>query len=69
MAIEGFIDYQRREFCKDVKCSLQTDLDRQQEGSDVYEKIRQSCKSHCQYTAHQFHQWLISKGYLIVRQG
>ena len=67
MAIKGFIDYQRREFCKDVKCPLQIDLEHQQEGSEAYEKIRQSCKANCKYTAYQFHHWLIEKGYLVVR--
>jgi hypothetical protein len=67
MSLDGYIDYQRREFCKDVRCPLQIDLDRQQEGTDVYEKIRQSCKTNCRYTTYQFHHWLTDKGYLIVR--
>jgi hypothetical protein len=66
-SIKGFIDYQRREFCKDVKCPLQLDLDNQPEGSEEYEKIRGICKSNCRFTTHQFHRWLIDKGYLIVR--
>ena len=67
MPIEGYIDYQRREFCKDVKCSVQLDLDAQAPNSDEYEKIRQICKSDCGYTTYQFHHWLIEKGYLIIR--
>jgi hypothetical protein len=67
MLIEGYIDYQRREFCKDVKCSVQLDLDAQDPNSDEYEKIRQICKSDCGYTTYQFHHWLIEKGYLIIR--
>ena len=39
MSIDGYIDYQRREFCKDVQCPVQMDLDSQPPGSDVYEKI------------------------------
>ena len=67
MLIEGYIDYQRREFCKDVKCSVQLDLDAQDPNSDEYEKIRRICKSDCGYTTYQFHHWLIEKGYLIIR--
>jgi hypothetical protein len=67
MSIDGYIDYQRREFCKDVQCQVQMELDGQQEGSEVYEKIRQACKTNCRYTAYQFHHWLINKGYLVVR--
>ncbi len=69
MSIAGYIDYQRREYCRDVQCPLQRDLDGQQPGSDGYEKIRQACKTNCRYTAHQFHHWLINKGYLVVRPG
>ena len=67
MSIKGYIDYKRREFCKDVKCPVQLDLDAQQQGSEEYEKIRQICKTSCRYTTYQFHHWLIDKGYLIVR--
>jgi hypothetical protein len=67
MSIAGYIDYQRREFCKDVRCPVQLDLDRQQPASDAYEQIRETCKSDCRYTTYQFHHWLINKGYLLVR--
>jgi len=69
MSIDGYIDYQRREFCKDVQCPVQTDLDGQPQGSDGYEKLRQTCKTNCRYTTYQFHHWLINKGYLLVRPG
>ena len=67
MSIEGYIDYKRREFCKDVECPVQLDLDAQEQGSEEYETIRQICKTNCRYTTYQFHHWLIDKGYLIVR--
>ena len=67
MAIPGYIDYQRREFCKSVRCQLQIDLDQQAPGSNEYEKVRKSCESGCRYTAYQFHHWLINNGYQIVR--
>jgi hypothetical protein len=67
MPIEGYVNYKRREFCKDVKCPVQMELDAQKEGSDEYEKIRQICKVDCRYATYQFHHWLIDKGYLIVR--
>jgi hypothetical protein len=67
MSIPGYIDYKRREFCKDIKCPVQLDLDKQEEGSEEYEKIRSICKNDCKYTTYEFHHWLIDKGYLIVR--
>ncbi len=67
MPINGYIDYKRREFCKDVQCPVQLQLDSQEEGSEDYEQTRNICKTACRYTTYQFHHWLINKGYLIVR--
>ncbi|MFZ5451918.1 MAG: hypothetical protein ACOZF2_08645 [Thermodesulfobacteriota bacterium] len=66
-SIKGYLDYQRREFCKDVQCPVQMELDAQPEGGAGYEEIRQTCKTDCRYTTYQFHHWLINKGYLLVR--
>ena len=67
MSIKGYVDYKRREFCKDVKCPVQLDLDKQEQESEEYESIRNICKTDCRYTTYQFHHWLIDKGYLLVR--
>lgn len=67
MAIEGYVEYQRREFCKDVECPVQLRLNFQQEGSVEYQEIRQKCVTDCLYTTYQFHHWLIEKGFFIVR--
>lgn len=66
-SISGYIDYQRREFCKDVKCEVQINLEGAKEGSVAYDEIRNICKTDCRYTTYQFHHWLIQKEYLIVR--
>ena len=65
--MEGYTDYQRREYCKDVKCPVQLLLDKETEKSPKYEEIRALCGAGCLHTTHQFHKWLIEKGYLIVR--
>ena len=67
MSPEGFTEYKRREFCKDVKCPVQMELNSQEENLEEYEKLRRTCSTACQYTTYQFHHWLIEKGYLIVR--
>jgi hypothetical protein len=67
MVIEGYVEYKRREFCKDVKCPVQHELNMQKEGCPAYEQTRQKCSTSCIYTTWQFHRWLIEKGYLIVR--
>ena len=67
MALDGYVEYQRREFCKDVGCPVQLELMTHPEGSDEYERIRQTCRTDCRYTTWQFHHWLIDHGYVVVR--
>jgi len=67
MLTEGFVEYKRREFCKDVKCPVQQELDKLNEKSKEYEQLRQKCSTACCYTTWQFHHWLIEKGYLILK--
>ncbi len=65
--IKDYRDYKRREFCKDIMCAIQLDLDAQAEDSKEYEQIRQICKDRCKYTTYQFHHWLIEKGFMIIK--
>ena len=65
MTLEGFVEYKRREFCKDVKCPVQMELNKLTEALPSYERTRQKCSSACLYTTWQFHHWLIEKGYII----
>ena len=65
MTLDGFVEYKRREFCKDVKCPVQMELNKLTEASPAYEQTRQKCSSACLYTTWQFHHWLIEKGYII----
>jgi len=67
MVPEGYVEYKRREFCKDIKCPVQLELNAQTEGSAEYEATRVKCSVGCLYTTWQFHHWLIQKGYLIVK--
>jgi phage FluMu protein Com len=45
MSTEGFTEYKRREFCNDIKCPVQMELNQQQEKSEAYEKIRRTCST------------------------
>lgn len=67
MPIEGYVEYKKREFCKDVECPVQLLLDAKEERSEEYERIHKICKESCLHTTREFHYWLIDKGYLIVR--
>jgi len=67
MPIEGYEEYRRREYCRDVKCPVQMQLDSLAQGTPEYEKVRERCRTGCLHTTWEFHHWLIEKGYLIVR--
>ena len=67
MSLKGYIDYQRREFCKDILCPIQLKLEMQKPGTTEYEDVRNVCKTKCIHTTYEFHHWLIDKGYLVVR--
>jgi hypothetical protein len=67
MSIPGYVDYKRREYCKDIKCPVQMELNKHKEGSTEYDEIRKTCRSSCKHTTYEFHHWLIEKGYEIVR--
>ena len=66
MTFEGFVEYKRREFCKDVNCFVQIELNKLAEGSPAYEQARAKCSRGCLYTTWEFHHWLIEKGYLLL---
>ena len=66
-AIEGFVDYKRREYCKGIQCPVQLKLDALLAGSGEYQRVRETCRTGCVHTTWEFHHWLIGKGYLIVR--
>lgn len=67
MTIKGYTDYQRREYCKEVKCPVQLLLDLEQAGSKKYEGLRKICQTNCLHTCHEFHAWLNINSYEIVR--
>ncbi len=66
-SVEGYRDYQKREYCKAVQCPVQSELESCEAGSPEYEKVRYRCKTACIHTTHEFHSWLIKEGYLIIK--
>jgi len=67
MAIEGYADYKRREYCKDVECPVQLIMNKKKEGTPEYEELRGICKNKCIHTTYEFHHWLIENGFLVVK--
>ena len=51
MKPDGYVEYKRREFCKDVKCPVQMELNKLTEASPTYEQTRQKCSGDA-YTPH-----------------
>lgn len=68
MGLKGYVDYQRREYCKDIQCPVQLDLQKQNEKSNEYERIRNVCKTACMHTTYEFHHWLTEHGYMVIRE-
>jgi hypothetical protein len=66
-SIDGYIDYSRREYCKDINCPIQLLLNKEVEKSPKYEEIRAICASGCIHSTYEFHHWLMDKGYLLLR--
>lgn len=67
MLPEDYVEYQRREFCNDIKCTVQMLLNEQESRSAEYEEIRRICQMNCIHTTYEFHHWLINKDYLLIR--
>ena len=67
MPMPGHVDYQRREYCKDIKCTVQLELESHEPGTAEYDAVRARCKTACVHTTYEFHHWLIEHGYEIVR--
>jgi len=42
---EGYVEYQRREYCKAVECPVQKELESTEKGSSEYEDIRYRCRT------------------------
>lgn len=67
MPIPGHVDYQRREYCKDIRCPVQVELETHEPGTEGHEAVRARCRTACVHTTYEFHHWLIEHGYEIVR--
>jgi len=64
---EGWSEYKRREYCKDVRCPVQTALDAAGEKTPEGEELRTRCRTGCVHTTWEFHHWLIERGYEVVK--
>ncbi len=65
--MDGYIEYQRREYCHDIQCPVQALMDKQVPDSPESQAVRAICINHCIHTTYEFHHWLIKMGYLVIR--
>ncbi len=59
-------DYKKREFCNNIKCPVQVELNKHIENSAEYNAIRGLCSSNCLQSADNFLIWLKNNQYNIV---
>ena len=68
MELEEYVAYQRREYCKDIKCPVQMIMDTYEDNVDLYNSLRVICQHDCIHTTYEFHHWLIDRGYCLIRE-
>ena len=66
---QGRREYKKREFCNDVQCFVQVELNKHTAGSEEYETVRKICSSACQFKADDFREWLNQKGFKVFKDG
>ncbi len=66
--LEGHREYRRREFCNDIQCPVQIELNKQEQGSEKYGDLRMKCKTGCIKSTYEFHHWLIGQEFLIIKK-
>lgn len=54
-------EYQSREYCRDIFCETQLDIDSQKKSKTIAKRKCKRCD------AYKFHQWLKDNGYKIVK--
>jgi hypothetical protein len=59
-------EYRSHEFCRDVPCRVQLDLESHQKGSKMYEQAKTECKDRCRYSRISFISWLLEHGYSVL---
>lgn len=62
-------EYQSREFCKDIRCTVQLDLNRLNPDSPEYEGTKDTCRKGCVYTRKHFYIWMIDHQYTLAGEG
>ena len=67
--MQGYEDYQKRSFCRDVKCPVQISLDEHVEGSDEYREIKKQCSEGCLRSADNFLDWLKERSFIVTKIG
>ena len=63
---DAITPYKKREFCNNIKCPIQLELNKHMENSAEYNAIRGVCSSNCLQSADNFLIWLKNNKYNII---
>jgi len=63
--VDSAAEYTSREFCRDVECETQQELDSCPKESIEYSRISNSCRYRCSHTKEDFILWLARNGYKV----
>ena len=69
MVPENYSEYKKREFCNDIPCFVQIELNKHEQGSEAYENIRRICSAACQFKGQDFEDWLKKNGFNLFKDG
>ena len=66
---DSYQEYKKREFCNDIKCFVQMELNKHEAGSGKYEKVRGICSAACQFKGQDFEDWLKHNAFNLFKDG
>lgn len=64
----AYEDYKKREFCNDVRCPVQMEMNKHSSESEGYNALRGICSSSCLKSANEFLRWLQDHGFILVKE-
>jgi hypothetical protein len=61
-------EYQSREFCRDVRCPMQRELDSESRDETAQAAIKSVCRNGCVYFSDDLMRWLGQNGYAASKE-
>ena len=64
---ESGLDFVRFAPGAEIRKDFYDKMNKKAQDSEDYSELREICQENCLHTTHEFHRWLVDKGYLLVR--